>query len=77
MLFKEVHSSHQTAFCQCRTWYKAGKSEGPGEYTQSFPSTRNSDSSPPVYALWPGSCLHAVRTLMSPRWEGTSAVLLQ
>lgn len=23
----------------------------------------------PVYALWPGSCLHAVRTLTDPRWE--------
>ncbi|UZJ57599.1 hypothetical protein CBS101457_006919 [Exobasidium rhododendri] len=23
----------------------------------------------PVYALWPGSCVHAVRTLSNPRWE--------
>lgn len=42
----------QTVFgTRCRTWYKAGNSEGP------------------VYALWPGSCLHAVRTLTDPRWE--------
>jgi cation diffusion facilitator CzcD-associated flavoprotein CzcO len=42
----------QTVFgTKCRTWYKAGNSDGP------------------IYALWPGSCLHAVRTLTDPRWE--------
>jgi len=36
---------------KCRSWYKAGKEEGP------------------IVALWPGSCLHAIKVLKHPRWE--------
>ncbi|PWN90695.1 cyclohexanone monooxygenase [Acaromyces ingoldii] len=38
-----------------------------GQKCRSWYKAGNVDG--PIYALWPGSCLHAAKTLRNPRWE--------
>lgn len=50
----------QTVFAEeCNSWYK----------TYEAGATREEQKRGRITALWPGSSLHCIRTLSSPRWE--------